>query len=154
MTLRRLLKHAARLAAARALPNVGNNPDEFNNTKVKSFGTLTGRLGYLVSPTLMLYGLGGFAWSQNHYTLTAASVGGEIFAGDSSQTGYDVGVGVSWMFMPNWDLWLEYDHMGFGTKNVLFNGKGIAAPLFVGIDEKQRIDKVLVGVDYRFSLGR
>lgn len=137
-----------------ALPNIGNNPDEFNNTKVKSFATLTGRLGYLVSPTLMLYGLGGFAWSQNHYTLTSVSAGGEIFSGNSTRTGYDVGVGVSWMFMPNWNLWLEYDHMGFGTKNVMFNGEGIAAPLFVGLDVSQRIDKVLVGIDYRFSLGQ
>ena len=29
------------------------------------------------------------------------------------------------MFARNWDLWIEYDHMGFGTKNVLLNGTPI-----------------------------
>jgi outer membrane immunogenic protein len=135
------------------VPNVGNNVDEFNNTKVKSFGTVTARVGFLASPAVMLYGLGGVAWSQNHYTITAASAGGELQTGDQTRIGYDIGAGVSWMIAPNWDLWLEYDHMGFGTKNVLLTGELALTGLNVGVDIKENIDKVLVGVNYRFSMG-
>jgi outer membrane immunogenic protein len=137
-----------------ALPNVGNVTDETNDTKVKSFGTLTGRLGYLVSPTVMLYGLGGVAWARSEYAISSAALGGQTFTGAATRVGYDVGLGLSWMFMPNWNLWLEYDHMGFANKTVTLNGVGVFAPLFVGVDMKQNIDKVLVGLDYRFSLGR
>jgi outer membrane immunogenic protein len=133
------------------LPNFGNAPGELNNASVRSFGTLTGRLGFLVSPAVMLYGLGGIAWVQDHYFVTTPSLG-EILSGDQSRTGYDIGIGLAWMFAPNWDLWVEYDHMGFGTRTVTLIGEGIAAGSTAGVDEKQNVDNVLVGVDYRFAM--
>jgi outer membrane immunogenic protein len=131
------------------LPNIGNFRDQFSNTKVESFGTVVGRVGYLVSPTVMLYGLGGVAWSKNHYTVTTASAGGDgvLFSGDQARIGYDVGAGVSWMFAPNWALWVEYDHMGFGTKTASLTGALGLAGFTVDVDVKQNIDKVLLGVD-------
>ena len=73
--------------------------------------------------------------------------------GDQSRTGYDVGVGLSWMFAQNWDLWVEYDHMGFGTKNMNLPGVGLFAALPYTADVTQNVDKVLVGIDYRFHWG-
>ena len=58
------------------------------------------------------------------------------------------GVGLSWMFIRNWDLWVEYDHMGFGTQSLSLTGTAGAGAANV----QQSVDKVLVGVDYRFGL--
>ena len=123
-----------------------------DNVKIDSFATLVGKLGYLLSPTLQLYGLGGVAWVHDHYFGTDPRFG-EISSANQSRIGYDVGVGLSWMFVRNWDLWVEYDYMGFGTKNVTFNGEGINSGVLLGVDVKQNVSKVLLGIDYRFNLG-
>ena len=52
------------------------------------------------------------------------------------------------MFIRNWDLWVEYDHMGFGTQSLSLTGTAGAGAANV----QQSVDKVLVGVDYRFGL--
>jgi outer membrane immunogenic protein len=122
---------------------------ESDNVKIGSFGTVVGKLGYLLNPTVELYGLAGVAWVRDHYFMTAFSA--DFASGNQSRTGYDVGVGISWMFARNWDLWLEYDYMGFGTKNVTLIGEGQTfAGGILGIDVKQSVSKVLVGIDFRF----
>jgi outer membrane immunogenic protein len=120
-----------------------------DHVKIGSFATAVGKLGYLLNPTLQLYGLAGFAWVRDHYFITASGVG-EMFSANQSRTGYDVGIGISWMFARNWDLWLEYDYMSFGTKNVTLNGEGQFAGQTLGVDVKQNVSKVLVGIDFRF----
>ena len=109
-----------------------------------------------MAPTVELYALGGVAWVRDHYFFTAPpAFVGEIFTGDQTRTGYDVGVGLSWMFARNWDLWIEYDHMGFGTKNVLLNGTPIYDTGFsTPVAYSQNVDKILVGIDYRFDWGK
>jgi outer membrane immunogenic protein len=128
----------------------GAASDQFNNARVRSFGTLTERLGFLVNPAVMLYGLGGIAWAQDHYYVTQASDGGEIFSGDQSRTGYDIGIGLAWMFAQNWDLSVQYDHMEFGTHSVTLVGeRGVVG--VAGVDEKQKVDTLLFSMDYRFG---
>ena len=101
-----------------------------SNVKIDSFGTVVGKLGYLINPTLQLYGLGGVAWVKDHYFITAPGYNSDIVTGDQIRTGYDVGVGLSWMFARNWDLWVEYDHMGFGTEDVNLQATAIFNPVY------------------------
>lgn len=136
------------------LPNVSNFVDQTDHAKLKSFGTLTGRVGYLMTPTVMIYGLGGVAWSKTNFTVSSAIAGGQIFAGDQRSTGYDVGLGLSWMAAPNWEVWGEYNHLGFGRKSMTLIGQGLFAGVNVGFDLKQDIDLVTVGVNYRFGAMR
>ena len=80
------------------------NPNPFvtpltDHVKIGSFGTVVGKLGYLLNPTLQLYGLAGVAWVHDHYFWTTF-----VVAGNQTRTGYDVGVGISWMFARNWDI--------------------------------------------------
>jgi outer membrane immunogenic protein len=123
-----------------------------NHYNVDSFGTVVGKIGYLLLPTVELYAVGGVAWVHDslNWISTVPGLSGVIATGDQTRTGYDVGVGLSWMLAPNWDLFLEYDHMGFGTKNMYLTGAGINAGDTFGADVKQNVDKVLVGIDYRF----
>jgi outer membrane immunogenic protein len=127
-----------------------------NDTKYKidSFGTLVGKLGVLLNPTVQLYGLAGVAWVHDSLTFTNSPGVGNFATGDQTRTGYDVGVGLSWMFARNWDLWVEYDHMGFGTKNLDLTGIGAGTGDFFTARVKQSVDKVLVGIDYRFDWGK
>ena len=125
-----------------------------NRYKVNEFATVVASIGYLVNPNLELYGLGGLAWAHDRLSWVVnglglgVPVGTVVASGSQSRTGYDVGVGLSWIFAPNWDLFVEYDHMGFGKKNMnlsFFLGGSLAA------DVKQNVDKVLVGLNYRFD---
>jgi outer membrane immunogenic protein len=129
----------------------------FSHFKIDSFGTLVGKLGILLNPSVELYGLAGVAWVHDNLRYVDVGSGqGEFAAGNQTRTGYDVGVGLSWMFARNWDLWVEYDHMGFGTKNFRIIGEAtIPNPQLAGVNfdnsVKQSVDKVLVGISYRFS---
>src|ERR1700682_3615128 len=106
------------------------NPNNFSHFKIDSFGTLVGKLGILLNPTVELYGLAGVAWVHDNLRYTDTTLG-EFAAGNQTRTGYDVGVGLSWMFARNWDLWVEYDHMGFGTKNIRLIGDNALAGNFL-----------------------
>jgi outer membrane immunogenic protein len=129
-------------------------PDDFDarfHTKVGWFGTVTGRLGFLVTPSFLVYGKGGVAFVGDDHSFTS-TVSGNASTGNLTRTGWDAGGGLEWRFLPNWSLWVEYDHMGFGTKaeNFLFNGGSFAFQENV----KQSVDKLLVGFNYRFEWGK
>jgi opacity protein-like surface antigen len=123
-----------------------------NHYNIDSFGTAVGKLGYLLNPTLELYGLGGPAWVRDSLSFVASPTG-EFATGSQTRTGYTAGVGLSWMFAPNWDLWVEYNYMGFGTKNINLPGVGTGAGIPYTADIKQNVENALVGIDYRFHLG-
>ena len=117
------------------------------DTKVNWFDTLTARGGYLVQPNFLLYVQGGAAWARAQATafIPAGSVGS---ASGNSNTGWTVGGGAEWMFVPHWSVFLEYNYMGFGTRSSAFQvcGGG-ACDVF---SAKANISDVLVGVNYRF----
>ena len=109
------------------------------------FDTLTARAGYLVQPNFLLYAQGGAAWTETNLTFfdgTGAQVG-EL---SKSKTGWTVGGGVEWMFVPHWSVFLEYNFMGFGTRSAAFTGCGGTCVL----SGKADIQDVLVGVNYKF----
>jgi outer membrane immunogenic protein len=110
-------------------------------THVKSFSTVDGRLGFLATPTFMLYAKGGIAWVDEDFTF--AFPGSSATANDV-RTGADVGAGLDWMFAPNWDVFVEYDHMFFDSKDISFPG-----PFTESITQK--VDKVEAGVNFRFG---
>ena len=60
-------------------------------------GTLRGRAGYLVTPTLLLHGTAGFAYD-----------GVDAWGWANTRTGWAVGGGAEWMFAPSWSAKLEY----------------------------------------------
>jgi outer membrane immunogenic protein len=127
------------------------SPTQFDKFKIRSFATAVVEFGYLLNPTVELYGLAGLAWVRDHFDWSTNAVG-TFGTSNWNRTGYDIGVGVKWILAPHWDFFVEYDHMDFGTKkNTSITGVGIDAGSTFGIDFKQRIDKILVGVDYRFG---
>ena len=103
---------------------------------VDYIGTIRGRIGYLWSPTLLVYGTGGFAyggaWANvGQLASSAGSVaqsstyavsGSTLWVGGGQQnqllTGWTAGAGAEWMFMPNWSLKGEALYWDLGRMNV------------------------------------
>ncbi len=138
--------------------------------KTDFLSSVTGRLGVTIFPQSLLYVKGGVAWAHDRWDLHGAfnnlalSFGGtrRLLAGttevDETRTGWTVGVGAEWAFMPNWSAWVEWDHYDFGTRTLL--DVSASVPLGGGfffnqtdfLQDKQRIETVKIGVNYRFNL--
>ncbi|PPD46457.1 MAG: outer-membrane immunogenic protein precursor [Methylocystis sp.] len=115
------------------------------NAGIDWMGTVRGRVGYLFTPTMLLYGTGGLAYggtyanttnSLNHIvnvgilpplaniTATFPTVAG---VGRQSDTllGWTAGAGFEWMLSPGWSLKAEALYYDLGT--VSFGSTGVAA---------------------------
>jgi outer membrane immunogenic protein len=77
-----------------------------NEAKIRTLGTLRGRVGYAWSD-VMLYGTGGFAWGRLGDGCDACGVSEEIRA----LTGYAAGVGIEYGMTPNLSVRAEYLHV-------------------------------------------
>jgi outer membrane immunogenic protein len=128
---------------------VNNTADSIGSTTVHSgvdwMGTVRGRLGYLWTPTMLLYATGGLTYggvyanvnqsANTALNVSLVDVGGNfgggtlgpigvnhtfIGGGNKSQTlvGWNVGGGIEWMFMPNWSLKAEGIYWNMGNMNV------------------------------------
>ena len=120
------------------------------NSDLRWFDALTGRVGYLVQPNLLIYGQGGAAWTSWNINANVNGVQvAEISGGN--RTGWTVGGGVEWMFVPQWSAFLEYNYMGFGTRSaagqICLAGVACTTDTFSG---KADLQTVLVGVNYKF----
>jgi outer membrane immunogenic protein len=142
-------------ATSASVPPGGGNSFSPNFT-TDSFSTATGRVGFLLTPTIMVYGLGGVAFVHDRYSVGATIAPpltnvGIISVASETRTGWDVGLGTSWMFNPNWDLWFEYDYLDLGRNNVNFTPAGAIFPANQTLGIGQMVQTLLVGVDYRFG---
>lgn len=105
-------------------------------------GTVRGRLGYLLIPTLLVYATGGVTYggvyanigqsvfssvSFNNtepppFGLSSSSMLNYTFAGGGSKSqtsiGWNVGGGLEWMFAPSWSLKAEGVYWTLGNLNV------------------------------------
>jgi outer membrane immunogenic protein len=119
------------------------------NVKANWFGTVAAELGYLINPSLKFYGKAGYGWLREKqiYNCSATGCLGFVASLPFSETrsGFDAGLGLTWMFQPNWDVFVEYDHMWLGTKTENF-----PSPI-LQVNARERFDKILVGIDYRFG---
>ena len=97
-------------------------------------GTVRGRIGVLVVPTLLVYGTGGLAYgglrSAASITQTisganggAAGVGIGAASVSSNRLGFTAGGGLEWMFLPNWSAKVEYLYYDLGRVTY-----GVGAP--------------------------
>jgi outer membrane immunogenic protein len=110
------------------------------------FGTVRGRLGWLATPNLLLFGTGGFAYGRvsdsanwaanapagvvfgigivgNGVGLTCGVTGPAstiCFAGNSSgtRTGWTAGGGLEWLLDQHWSAKIEYLFVDLGTNTV------------------------------------
>ncbi|MGJ0507425.1 MAG: outer membrane protein [Methylocystis sp.] len=143
------------------------------NRRMDYFGTVRGRLGWLVTPTLLVYGTGGFAYggfslSAAQYSFDPSGLYGTGFGATSfnrTATGWTAGGGVEWMFWPNWSAKVEYLYYDLGhASSTLSPVSGLdqtvfAAPGTLGFMNVTRVSTrlsgniVRAGVNYHFNWG-
>jgi outer membrane immunogenic protein len=101
------------------------------NIKENELGTIRGRAGLLVTPTLLAYATGGFAWASTkpNFVFGFPSVA-ETAAGAAASTpiGGTVGAGLEWALGNRWSVAGEYLYARFGGNSFSF----VTAPLGAG----------------------
>jgi outer membrane immunogenic protein len=135
--------------------------------KLSYLGTVRGRLGYLITPTWLVYGTGGLAYggassstgiagaeTPNTGTNNIAGVG----SASSTLFGWTTGAGAAWLFARNWTVKAEYLHYDLGSvsySNGPLNGvlAGTGTIAFTDVSNstaKFTGDIVRAGVNYKF----
>jgi len=97
----------------------------------KWFATATGRIGYAVDPAFLPYLRGGAGW-----------------AGQEGGAGWTAGAGIEWKCLPSLSLFVEYDYLGFGARDI---NLGTTPPL--SSNTNLSIQAILLGFNYRFDFG-
>jgi outer membrane immunogenic protein len=139
---------------------------------VSWLGTLRGRLGYTITPSLLVYGTGGLAYGEaKSSTAIGQQIVGPAAGGatgpygsavsiSSTRTGWTAGAGAEWLFTRNWTAKLEYLHYDLGSANYAGSMTNLAVgvapvgtPLYtVGTTSSVKFsgDIVRAGVNYKF----
>lgn len=124
-------------------PNLGDT----YNTRVNSYGTVKGRIGYAWDRSLV-YVNGGGAWGRVRHEYNAANNGGAAnsFSATNNETGWTLGAGFEYAFAPNWSARLEYNYVRLGTGAIQYSA--VAANRSEWND---RFSVVKVGLNYKFG---
>jgi outer membrane immunogenic protein len=96
-------------------------------SQLNYLGTVRGRLGFLATPSILLYGTGGLAYGEGQSSTfetfnlipgcgsTTICTGGGNGTVSKTQFGWTAGAGVEWMFAPRWSLKGEYLYYDLGS---------------------------------------
>ena len=128
--------------------------------RLEWFGTFRGRVGALVTPSVLLYATGGAAYGTLKSDLTLSTITPNLVpvsatgSASSTRLGWTAGAGIEAMFAPSWSGKLEYLYMDLGTVNtaaVVTTGAGLG----IGANLSTRVtDHIFrAGINYHFSAG-
>ena len=137
--------------------------------KLNYLGTVRGRLGFLASPTFLLYGTGGLAYGEVELAIAITqthvanldSAGALAARASDTRVGWTAGVGGEWLFAPQWSAkfeWLYYDLGSFNYNAGVLNAfqtdgfRRYAISPTVHSDFTGNI--VRFGVNYHFNIGK
>jgi outer membrane immunogenic protein len=121
--------------------------------KIDWFGTVRGRIGFLATPQILLYGTGGLAYGDvnTSETIGAAALG---FSNTDTRVGYTVGAGIEGAIGGGWSAKLEYLWVDLGRTTGSFVTTIAATPggVITSNFSSRITDNVLrVGVNYKFG---
>jgi outer membrane immunogenic protein len=136
-----------------------DNGDDINSweSKLTTFGTLRGRLGYALGQWLP-YVTGGWAWGRHQLTTTCptscSSFGDPATSSDTkTHNGWVIGAGLEYAINQNWSVKAEYLHLDLGSEryNIQVDFDDLVPS---GLDSGNlKIDVVKFGLNYRFVWG-
>ena len=135
------------------------------DSRLDWFGTLRGRFGFATGPVLF-YGTGGLAYGgvTNNLLVTFNDADTALSAvslnnnNTNTRWGWVAGVGIEWMFAPNWSLKGEYQYIDLGsvtqTSTALVETQLIGSEIEGVIGTRrvnERFNTVRIGVNYHFG---
>jgi outer membrane immunogenic protein len=144
---------------------------------VDYIGTVRGKIGFLATPSIEVYGTGGLAYGgvrTNSFSWQEVSIqsadefGPGISSYAGTKVGWTAGGGVEWMFMSNWSAKAEYLYYDLGSVNT-YNGQMVmvwnnhqivsgitAGDIGLSIISQSKVNFngniARVGVNYHFNL--
>ncbi|MDR3374778.1 MAG: outer membrane beta-barrel protein, partial [Ancalomicrobiaceae bacterium] len=132
----------------------GASESESIGSTLDYFGTLRGRLGYVVTDPWLVYATAGLAFGavNSGYSADYAVSGGpgtSVGVGKANYlTGWAAGIGTAYAITPNLSFRTEYLHADLGTGDLL--GYDVP-PIAAGLKIHPVYDFVRAGFDYRFE---
>lgn len=137
--------------------------------RIKWFGTVRARLGYLPAPNILTYITGGFAYGRVEHTgsynngtigfiniiaptLNCSATNTACLTGSSSSvaSGWTLGGGLEYAIVQNWTLKAEYLYVSLGAKSLTENA---VVPTGASINanfSRTNFNVARVGLNYRF----
>jgi outer membrane immunogenic protein len=115
--------------AAGVCSTTGLQVNEALNQKLDWFGTVRGRLGFTVTPTILLYGTGGLAYGD--IATDGLISDPKAFSLNTLKTGWTAGGGIEASVSHDWTVKLEYLYMDLG--DVSSNGLTTTGILIPGV---------------------
>jgi outer membrane immunogenic protein len=120
-----------------------------NQSKINSFGLITGQAGYAWNNVLW-YVKGGAAVVDDRYTGLVTATNAALDGTTNTRWGGTVGTGIEYAFAPNWSVAVEYDHLFMGNQTLNFTSSTTGG--FTRSDSiKQDMDIGTVRVNYRWG---
>ncbi|MDF1758357.1 MAG: outer membrane beta-barrel protein [Legionellaceae bacterium] len=121
-----------RLISEKSAGLVGFNEAYIGSAIIKQnidfLGTARARIGYLYKPSILLFGVGGFAYGGatiDTYWTASESLGSEIYPTITTKnnknrvlSGWTAGAGIEWLFQPSWSAKFEYTYYALNKFNV------------------------------------
>ena len=118
-------------------------------TKLDWFGTVRGRVGFLVTQSALLYGTGG--WAHGHTTSSASAAAFGLAAAASighEKNGWTAGGGLEYAFNPWLQFKTEYLYLNLGTDGIT---SGTIAGVPFSLSEKTTVHTVKIGLNVKFG---
>jgi outer membrane immunogenic protein len=120
-----------------------DGPGTVDKSKTKWFASVTPRVGYAFDRFLP-YVKGGIAFESLDMSWTDGTIVGTA---KQNRTGWTVGVGGEYALMKNVTMFVEYNYLDFGNKNVTFANSD-STTWTSGIKDKKSVVKA--GLNWRF----
>jgi outer membrane immunogenic protein len=135
------------LGTTHSTPLTGSTAGSQVGVKGGVYGDLTGKLGFAVSPALMLYAKGGIAFTnaRDNFSTVSGSYSSTTHTGTHS--GLTYGLGAELMLSRGWSTKLEYQHFNFGSRDyTVYNAAAVPS----GFSQRLSNDSLKIGLNYRF----
>lgn len=148
----------ADVSAKGTFVTVPNNTIWDISSDLEVLGTLRGRVGFLATNSLLLYGTGGLAWgtadTKQATTHLPGNIPGARTSGDGNHIGYAIGGGGEYKISSNVSIKAEYLYIDLGDAD--YNLKGTVAPgnptpWAESFEQDIQLHTFRVGLNYAFD---
>ena len=132
------------------IPTVGAIQVTANNRWIT---TAAARFG-VTNGYWLFYGKAGGGWvGTDDFTVTNVTTGASAtVSNNDGNSGWLVGAGIEWAFLPNWSTKLEYDFLGLNSRSFTVPVGFFAGDTFT--QSNRNIQMLKVGVNYLFNGSR
>lgn len=125
-------------------------PGDRTDLKLSWDASLRGRLGYLVTPSTLIYGTAGPAWQRFALTSVCDIGCGIVTTTQGTRRGWAIGAGVETEIGGHWLARAEYRYANFGTARETLD-YGVPLSTTATVDFKLSTSTALFGLAYRFG---